>query len=100
MDYNGVTYYFLKNIQGDVIKILNASGQVVTEYAYDAWCNVLSTTGSLSDTVGRYNPFRYRGCYYDTETVFYYLNTRYYDPQVKRFLNADSIINANGGFSN
>ena len=58
---------------------------------------MLSVTGTLASTVGQINPFRYRGYYYDTETGFYYLQTRYYDPEVGRFLNADGIIGANGG---
>ena len=95
--YNDTYYYFQKNLQGDVVRILNSSGEVVTEYTYDAWGNVLTTTGSLASTVGRYNPFRYRGYYYDEETGFYYLQSRYYDPTVGRFLNADGIIGANGG---
>ena len=95
--YNNQYYYFQKNLQGDVVRILNSSGAVVTEYTYDAWGNVLTTTGSLASTVGRYNPFRYRSYYYDEETGFYYLQSRYYDPTVGRFLNADGIIGANGG---
>ena len=95
-ELNGTVYYYLKNIQGDVINILNSSGQVVVTYTYDAWGKVLSVTGSLASTVGQINPFRYRGYYYDTETGFYYLQTRYYDPEVGRFLNADGIIGANG----
>ncbi len=59
---------------------------------------MLTTTGSLASTVGKYNPFRYRSYYYDTETGWYYLQSRYYDPTVCRFLNADAIIGANGGF--
>ena len=95
--YNNKYYYFQKNLQGDVIRILNSNGTVVTEYTYDAWGNVLTITGSLASTVGRYNPFRYRSYYYDEETGFYYLQSRYYDPTVGRFLNADGIIGANGG---
>jgi RHS repeat-associated protein len=95
--YNTSYYYFQKNLQGDVIRILNSSGTVVVEYTYDAWGKVLSVTGSQASTIGQYNPFRYRGYYYDTETGFYYLQSRYYDPTVGRFLNADAIIGANGG---
>jgi len=58
---------------------------------------VLTTTGTLASTVGAYNPFRYRSYYYDTETDWYYLQSRYYDPTVARFLNADGIVGANGG---
>ena len=96
-EYNGTNYYFLKNIQGDVINILNSSGQVVVTYSYDAWGKVLSVTGSQASTVGQINPFRYRGYYYDTETGFYYLQTRYYDPTVGRFLNADGYVSTGQG---
>ena len=97
MKYNGVQYWYQKNMQGDVVRILNASGAEVVSYAYDAWGKVLSVSGSLSSTVGAANPFRYRGYYYDTETGWYYLNTRYYDPNVGRFLSPDTILGANGG---
>ena len=96
-ELDGTKYYYLKNIQGDVINILNSSGQVVVTYTYDAWGKVLSITGTLASSVGQINPFRYRSYYYDRETGFYYLQTRYYDPEVGRFLNADGIIGANGG---
>ncbi|MBE6683627.1 MAG: DNRLRE domain-containing protein [Ruminococcaceae bacterium] len=95
--YNNNYYYYQKNLQGDVIRILNYSGNIVVEYTYDAWGKVLSVTGSLASTIGQYNPFRYRSYYYDTETGFYYLQSRYYDPVVGRFLNADGIVGANGG---
>ena len=96
--YNDNYYYYQKNLQGDVIRILNYSGNVVVEYTYDAWGKVLTTTGTLASTLGQYNPFRYRSYYYDTETGFYYLQSRYYDPVVGRFLNADhaELIGANG----
>ena len=92
--YNGTQYYYVKNLQGDVVKILNASGSVVANYSYDAWGKVTSS----GNVVGQYNPIRYRGYYYDTETGFYYLQSRYYDPTIKRFINADGYINANGDF--
>ncbi len=92
VSYNGTKYSYVRNLQGDVIAIINSNGVTVVEYTYDAWGNVLSVTGSLASTLGAVNPFRYRGYYYDTETGFYYLNSRYYDPQVGRFLNADSIV--------
>ena len=63
---------------------------------YDSWGKLLSIEGSAKDTIGVQNPFRYRGYYYDTETGFYYLNSRYYDPMVGRFLNADSVIDNRG----
>ena len=97
--YNNSYYYFQKNLQGDVVRILDYSGNVVVEYTYDAWGKVLSVTGSQASTIGQYNPFRYRSYYYDTETGFYYLQSRYYDPTVGRFLNADhpELVGANGG---
>ena len=59
---------------------------------YDSWGKVVGTTGSLADTIGATNPFRYRGYYYDAETGLYYLNSRYYDPEVGRFINADGYV--------
>lgn len=76
--YGGENYYFRKNFRGDVLAILTASGEVVVEYSYDPWGNILAVTGSLASTLGADNPFRYRGYYYDTESCFYYLNSRYY----------------------
>ena len=92
------TYYlFTKNLQGDIIGIYNEQGQIVTLYRYDAWGNH-TVHNWTDDNIGNINPFRYRGYYYDTETGLYYLNSRYYDPQVKRFINADDIsyLGANG----
>lgn len=88
--HDSVDYYFQKNWRGDVVGIVNPAGTVVTEYSYDAWGKVISVTGSMASTVGRINPIRYRGYYYDVETGFYYLNTRYYDPEVGRFVSADT----------
>ena len=73
------------------MRIVNTSGTVVANYTYDAWGKV---TGSGS--IGQINPIRYRGYYYDTDTGFYYLQSRYYDPAIKRFISADTYINANG----
>ena len=89
MVYNGSTYFFRKNILGDVTDIYNNAGTRVAGYAYDAWgnCTVLYNSSGLADI----NPFRYRGYYYDSETGFYYLNSRYYDPEIRRFINADDL---------
>ena len=83
-------FYYLYNVQGDVIAIVRAAtGQVVAKYSYDAWgnCTVTNATGYA---VGDKNPFRYRGYYYDTETGLYYLNSRYYSPEFGRFISADT----------
>jgi len=90
-------YYFVTNLQGDVIAILNSSGAVVVEYTYDAWGNILSITGSMASTLGRQNPLRYRGYVYDQEIGFYYLQSRYYDPEIGRFINADAFTSTGQG---
>ena len=93
-EYNNVRYYYEKNLQGDITAVYDENGNKKAEYQYDAWGN--HTTVTDVDGIGTLNPFRYRGYYYDTETGLYYLNSRYYDPQTGRFINADSIIGANG----
>ena len=86
----------MKNLQGDVVQIRSVYGTVVVEYTYDAWGNVLSITGLYADTLGQNNPIRYRGYYQDFETGFYYLQSRYYDPAIRRFINADNAISGIG----
>jgi len=87
--YNGTYYYYITNIQGDIVAITNSSGSIVVRYTYDAWGNILSTTGSMATTLGMHNPLRYRGYVYDQETSLYYLQSRYYNPELGRFINAD-----------
>ena len=94
---DGTQYYFVKNLQGDVVQIRSIYGTVVVEYTYDAWGNVLSITGMYADTLGVNNPIRYRGYYQDFETGFYYLQSRYYDPAVRRFINADGYMSTGQG---
>ena len=94
--YNGTLYFVQKNFQGDIVALVDRDGTVVAKYVYDAWgnTNVYDASGTLntsSSFIGNINPFRYRGYYYDAETGLYYLQTRYYDPQAGRFLNADSV---------
>ena len=89
-EYNGDVYFYVKNMQGDVVAISDDSGNVVAEYTYDPWGKVLSVTGTNS-ALGNLNPFRYRGYYYDTDTSLYYLQSRYYDPETGRFLNSDDV---------
>ena len=90
MTYNGVKYFYLKNAQGDVTGLVNASGTQVVSYSYDPWGAPMSVSGTMAATLGAVNPLRYRGYVYDTETGFYYLQFRYYDPEICRFINADS----------
>jgi len=89
LNYNDNEYFYIKNVQGDIIGIVDEDGNLVVEYTYDAWGKLLTTTGSLASTVGAINPFRYRGYRYDTETGLLYVGSRYYDPEVGRFINAD-----------
>ena len=89
-------YYYLVNAQGDVAAILDSSGTMVAFYDYDAWgnCTVYNSSAKvLTDptSIANINPLRYRGYYYDAETVFYYLQSRYYDPAICRFINADTF---------
>ena len=105
-------YYFAKNLQGDVTAIYRSdasggsyTGTLVAKYAYDPFGQVLSVTNAsgtaISATaanVANYNPFRYRGYYYDTESGFYYLQSRYYDPEICRFINADKYASTGQGF--
>ena len=103
-------YYYKKNAQNDIIGIYDSTGNQICEYIYDAWGNqkikYLSNNGeyvAISDfpiyndieDINKFiafkNPFRYRSYYYDFETNLYYLNSRYYDPQTGRFINADDV---------
>ena len=97
MNLNGTEYYYLYNGQRDVIGLYDANGNVVVEYTYDAWGKPLTTTGSLASTVGAKNPYRYRGYRYDTESGLYSLKTRYYSPEVKRFISSDDGFYENNG---
>ena len=92
VDYNGATYYYATNLQGDIVAILNSAGAKVVTYTYDAWGNILSIGGTLANTLGVHNPLRYRGYVYDTEIGLYYLQSRYYDPELGRFINADALV--------
>ena len=99
-------YYYLVNAQGDVAAILDSSGTMVAFYDYDAWgnCTVYNSSAKvLTDptSIANINPLRYRGYYYDAETGFYYLQSRYYDPAICRFINADTFAttDANGFLS-
>ncbi|MBR2886105.1 MAG: hypothetical protein IKB93_15170, partial [Clostridia bacterium] len=102
-DGNSYTYYVATNSLGDVISLYSATGEVVANYEYDAWGKVLSVknasgTNITSAThIANLNPFRYRGYYYDTETKLYYLQSRYYDPEICRFLNADGYVTTGQG---
>lgn len=104
-DFNGDSYYYETNQQGDVTGLYkitydastkSLSATRVASYEYDAWGNVTYSTGEMADI----NPLRYRGYYQDWESGYYYLQSRYYDPVIGRFINADGQISLDGSFLN
>jgi len=90
--FNGNIYTYVHNLQGDIIAILDSNGSAVVEYKYDAWGRQYSVSGSMMNTLGKLNPFRYRGYIYDEETWMYWLKSRYYYPELHRFICADSLV--------
>ena len=99
LEFMGQLYYYVYNLQGDVVGLVDKTGTTMVTYKYDVWGKPESTTGPMATTLGVANPFRYRGYYYDTESGFYYLQSRYYDPEVGRFLNADSYVQTGQGLT-
>ena len=90
--YNGTAYAYVKSLQGDIVAILDENGNTVVSYGYDAWGAPLWCTGELAETLGKVQPFRYRGYVYDDETGLYYLRSRYYSSALTRFINQDAIF--------
>ena len=88
LKYNGTTYYYITNLQGDVMYIVDEDGENVASYEYDPFGNIISAIGPMAEI----NPLRYRGYYYDAETGFYYVSSRYFDPKIGRFVNADVVL--------
>ncbi len=99
--YNNDVYYYIRNVQDDIIGILDSNYNQIVTYEYDSWGKILSIKdengNDITDStnIGIINPFRYRSYYYDSETTLYYLNSRYYNSEWARFLNADRVIGAN-----
>ena len=94
-------FWFEKNLQGDIVAVYNSEGNnVVTYYYYNAWGNhMVSYTNGGNSTGAQYNPFRYRGYYYDTDLGMYYLQSRYYDARIGRFINADGYVSTGQGLT-
>ena len=101
--YNGDTstlvgYYVTTNAQGDVIGIYNADGVLRATYEYDAWGNIIAIKDGSGNTVtsdthiAKLNSVRYRSYCYDNETGLYYVSSRYYDPEIGRWINADNQL--------
>ena len=92
--YNDVTYLYVKNLQGDIIAIVNENGDEVVRISYDAWGKPAYSIGSLGNNqllglFEKLSPFSYRGYCYDTDIELYYLQSRYYNPELCRFINTD-----------
>lgn len=90
-NYKGLQYFYIKNILGDVLGIVDESNNEIASYEYSAYGEIINITDSSSDHIAELNPYRYRGYRYDKETNLYYLNHRYYSPEIGRFLSEDDI---------
>ncbi len=99
MNYNGNEYFYITNMQGDVVELVDISGTTVVKYKYDAWGSIIYQFDSGLG-VANANPFRYRSYYYDIETGWYYLQSRYYNPSIGRFISADGLAGQQGNSLN
>lgn len=95
MNYNGNEYFYITNLQGDIIELVDISGTTVVKYKYDAWGNIIYQYDSGLG-IANANPFRYRSYYFDIETGWYYLQSRYYDPSIGRFISSDGLVGKMG----
>ena len=94
---NGTPFYYAFNLQGDVIAIYNETGMEMVTYSYDVWGNHTCIIDNYYMGLANLNPLRYRGYFYDEETGFYYLQSRYYDPEVGRFISSDGYVSTGQG---
>ena len=90
--YKGADYYYIRDGLMCITGLVDANGGAVVNYRYDSWGKLISITGSMAGTLGKDNPYRYKGYYYDNETGMYYLKSRYYQPEICRFVSADVYI--------
>ena len=91
MTYKGKDYYFIRDNLRVITGLVDSEGKAVVNYRYNSWGKLLSITGSMAESLGKDNPYRYKGYYYDEETGMYYLKNRYYDPEICRFISADDV---------
>ena len=91
MKYQNEMYFYRKNLFGDILGILDSHGTELVKYEYNSWGKLLNLTDYSSNGLGRRNPFRFKGYYYDEELGMYYLNSRYYDPETGRMLSPDVL---------
>ena len=102
--YKGCMHYYVKNLQSDIIRVVNEAGNTVASYEYDAWGKLLAAKNYYGvpvtdpNSIVLVNPLRYRGYVYDDETGLYYLQSRYYDPTTCRFINADVYCDTQSGY--
>jgi RHS repeat-associated protein len=87
----GKEYYYIRNSQGDIIALVDDTGTQVVSYSYNSWGKLITLSGEMAESVGAINPYRYRSYRYDSETKLYYLQSRYYNSEWCRFINADAI---------
>ena len=91
ISYKGSDYYYIRDNLRTITGLVDANGVAVVNYRYDSWGRMLDITGSMAETLGKDNPYRYKGYCYDEETGMYYLKSRYYTPEICRFISADDI---------
>ena len=90
--YKGADYYYIRDSLMTITGLVDANGTAVVNYRYDSWGMLTGITGSMAGTLGKDNPYRFKGYYYDEETGMYYLKSRYYQPEICRFVSADVYI--------
>ena len=91
-EYGGAKYWYITNLQGDILYVVNSAGTPIGSYTYSPYGDFTATVLSSSDsTAFSANHLTYRGYYYDAETGLYYVSSRYYDPETRRFVNADDV---------
>ena len=80
------------DVKSNIVALLDSNGSVVVKYKYDAWGKCTVDASTTNTTLANLNPFRYRGYYYDEEIEMYYLQSRYYNPIIARFVSEDDIV--------
>ena len=92
-------YFYVRDVIGNIIGIIDSNGNYVIKYKYDAWGNLLSNLPSIDDNTvtiaAKYNPFMYKGYYYDVETGWFWLSSRYYSPELCRFISPADVSSLN-----
>ena len=89
--YDNEVYFYVRDSLGVILGIIDASGHWIYEYIYNAFGKRIDIFDEMNDTIGAVNPFRYKGYYFDDETELYYCNSRYYSPELCRWISPDSI---------